>query len=286
MTNLDLAGVTMAQNVYEVRLKDGSVYHVTTPHHHDDHDEKTFKDHLLDIIKSTIAGGLRHDRSLRVSWSPMKKSHIGLAALLAVGVLAGSAQAFAADSAPSPAEIAARRQAALDEMLTAAFQPSLIANVRQSCALGMEPSHVVESRNGGAYFTPDAADSCVMALVRTAHDNRLTELYAKLLPELGGNAGAAEQLPRVIGAAVMGGNTKVAIGNGKVAEVTPALAFDAGFTVAYQAGDASNGETANSGQLKDIAEVCLAQQRDAKTCFSAGYVYGAQALSKRNASRS
>ena len=65
--------------------------------------------------------------------------------------------------------------------------------------------------------------------------------------------------------------------NGKAVAVPPALAFDAGFTAAY-VGGAPKKDVANAQQLKAAAEACLAQQQDAGTCFSVGYVYGAQAV--------
>ncbi len=43
-------------NRYEAEHSDGQTYDVTTHRHHDDHGDKEFKDHLLDVIKSTCAG--------------------------------------------------------------------------------------------------------------------------------------------------------------------------------------------------------------------------------------
>jgi hypothetical protein len=43
-------------NVYEARLSSGESYTVTTDRHHGDHDDKTFKQHLLDVIKGSISG--------------------------------------------------------------------------------------------------------------------------------------------------------------------------------------------------------------------------------------
>jgi hypothetical protein len=205
----------------------------------------------------------------------VRKPRIRVAILLA---LAGAPAALAA-SPPNTADVAAHRQEILDDMLTDEYQPALIANLRRSCALGEEPGSVAESRAGGAYFTPDAADGCVTALVRTGHDRRLPELYRQLLGELGGSVDGYERLPRAIGAAVLTGSVaKVAIGNSKVATVTPALAFDAGFTVAYLE-HAINKAAVNLQQLRTVAEACLGQHQDAGTCFSVGYVFGARAFS-------
>lgn len=213
----------------------------------------------------------------------MGNLHIRLAALLALAVLVGAGRAWAA-SPPGPADIAAHRQEILKEMLTDKYQPALIAGLRRVCALGGEPASVATDRREGAYFTPDATDSCVTALTRTARDGRLPELYGKLVAEWGGDGTGYERLPRAIGAAVLNGNGKVAIGNSKVAVVTPALAFDAGFVVAYQEGSASKAPVTDSRQIKSLAAACLDQQQDAGTCFSAGYIYGAGAFRARTAS--
>jgi hypothetical protein len=205
----------------------------------------------------------------------MSNYRIKTAVLAAFIVLGGSAMGWAA----SPTEIAAHRQQILDDMLTAEYDPSLIQGLRRLCAVGGEPASVAESRKEGAYFTPDAVDSCVAALVRTAHDHRLPDLYRMLVGELGGSADH-DKLPHAIGATVLHGSAKVAIGNNKAATVTPALAFDAGFTVAYQEGAANRG-TADAQQLKTVAEACLDQSQDAGTCFSVGYVYGSRAFNAR-----
>lgn len=42
-------------HVYEVQTSDGRVHQVATPKHHSQSDEKTFKQHLLDVIKQTTA---------------------------------------------------------------------------------------------------------------------------------------------------------------------------------------------------------------------------------------
>lgn len=213
----------------------------------------------------------------------MNKLRIRIAALLAVAVFV-PAHAGAAAGATSPAQIAAQRQKILSDMLTDEYQPSLIAGLRRTCAMGGEPASVAESRAGGAYFTPDAADRCVTALVRTAHDGRLPELYRSLLAELGGSAEGYQRLPSVIGASVLKDVTKVAIGNGKAMVVTPALALDAGFAAAELEGAARKVGTADARQMKTLAEACLGQKEDAGTCYSVGYMYGAQAFRTRNAS--
>ena len=201
------------------------------------------------------------------------------AALLLCGMFA--APGAHAGGQPSPAEVAAQRQRVLDGMLLDSYAPTLIGGERRLCAVGGEPASVAEDRAEGTYFSPDAADSCVVALTRTARDGQLLAFYRTMMTELGGDVQAHEQLPHAIGAAVLGGSARVAIGNGKAAVVTPALAMDAGFTVAYLEGPASKPPAADSEQLKPIAESCVAQHQDAGTCFSAGYVYGARAFAAR-----
>jgi hypothetical protein len=212
----------------------------------------------------------------------VRLSLLRIAALGASAMLAGADGAAASEH--SPAEVAAHRQQILHDYLTDEFQPALIANLRESCAAGGEPTRVADSRAQGAYFTPDAADGCVAALVRTAHDGHLPELYRQLLMKIGGNVQDAEKWPRAVGAAVLGDSHKVPAGNHKSADVTPALAFDAGFTVGYQDDAADKAANADPAQLKPIAEACLAQRHDAGTCFSAGYLYGVQASRARSAS--
>lgn len=42
-------------NHYSVTLNDGQTYTVKTPKHHTQHSEAEFEEHLLDVIKQTIA---------------------------------------------------------------------------------------------------------------------------------------------------------------------------------------------------------------------------------------
>jgi hypothetical protein len=204
-------------------------------------------------------------------------------AVVVAAALLTQISAEIAAASPSAAEVDAHRREILRAMLKDDYQPSLIAGLRRTCALGGEPASVAESRTGGAYFTPDAADRCVTALVRTAHDGRLPELYRSLLAELGGSGEGYQKLPSVIGASVLKDVTKVAIGDGRAMVVTPALALDAGFTAAELEGAAGKAGTADARQMKTLAEACLGQKEDAGTCYSVGYMYGVQAFKARNA---
>jgi len=44
-------------NKYEAHTRDGKVHHVTTPHHHDDHSDSSFKTILATAIASGAASG-------------------------------------------------------------------------------------------------------------------------------------------------------------------------------------------------------------------------------------
>jgi hypothetical protein len=158
-----------------------------------------------------------------------------------------------------------------------------MAAQRLTCMLGEQPDRVAKERRVGKNSIPDAADTCVAALVRAAHDGHLSDLYRTLLTQLGGNVELAEKLPLAIGNAVMDGNSRVTISNGKAIDVPPSLAFDAGFTVAYLKGDA-RADDVDPAKLKLLAESCLAVNKDAGTCFSAGYTYGQQAVRAQGAS--
>jgi len=192
--------------------------------------------------------------------------------LMALALSANTPPALGA----SPAEIATQRQEALEQILKSDTAYTVAAG-RKLCASGKMPSFISEQRAAGAVFYPDAADMCVATLVRTTRDGRLSELYVKLLADAGGDRNAAEGLPTAIGSAVLANQKTAPIGNGKAIVVTQALAFDAGFAAANK-DRAAKGGSADAGQLRTLAEACLRQQRDAGTCFSAGYMYGSQAV--------
>lgn len=154
-----------------------------------------------------------------------------------------------------------------------------VASTRAACASGEQPKWVTDrrSRNPGTSF-PDASATCVGVLTTIARNGRLAELYAKLLRQLGGEPSKVEGLPEAIGAAALANQKAAPIGNGKGMVITPALAFDAGFVAAQKDHGTKAPGTANPAQLKALAEACLAQQQAAGPCFSAGYMYGTQAV--------
>ena len=176
-------------------------------------------------------------------------------------------------------DIARQRQDIIDAILTS-DRPESVASIRWVCMSGDEPGSVREARAGGGFdFTPDAFDSCLAALWRKGKDHALLEAYKKLAVTLQGNPDNSDRLPRAIGASVLSGDGKVSIGNGKGIVVDAALAFDAGFTVAYM--NAAPKKESDLPKVKAFAELCLDQKKDAATCFSVGYTLGTQAVNAR-----
>jgi hypothetical protein len=43
-------------HIYDVQTSDGRSHQVATQHHHDDHDDASFKRHLLDVLKGSASG--------------------------------------------------------------------------------------------------------------------------------------------------------------------------------------------------------------------------------------
>ena len=110
-----------------------------------------------------------------------------------------------------------------------------------------DPDRVAQIRaREPAIRSLEASGMCVSILKTKAKDGRLDELYRDLLSRLGGDVAGATRWPRAIGAAVLADNSTVAIGNNKAIRVKPALAFDAGLTVAYQDGKASQEQEADA----------------------------------------
>jgi hypothetical protein len=167
-------------------------------------------------------------------------------------------------------------KATLDEIDKALSEDSTAK--RNMCAAGSAPGWVAEkrARYGARVPFADAPDLCVATLEGLASSRSLFGFYRELLISLGGDAGTYSTFPQRIAASVLKDTQKVPIGNGKVATITPALAFDAGFTVGYQ-DKATDKSTTDPAKLKAGADKCLRQQSDDGTCFSIGYVYGGHA---------
>ena len=196
---------------------------------------------------------------------------------LAVGLATAGAPPALAISAEEKAKLDKGAQETLDELHRLLAEDS--TNTRTSCAMGEAPGWVAERRaHVPTIHFADASGMCVSTLGAKGEDGQLGRLYRDLLARLGGDVTGAVNWPRAIGAAVLADKSTVAIGNGKAITVQPALAFDAGFTVAYQEGSASHMQNADADQLQALAEACLDQHQEAGTCFSAGYLYGAASV--------
>jgi len=197
-----------------------------------------------------------------------------LIAASAFGTVAG-----AADWKPSEEEIREQRQLSLDEIQTEETAEG-VATMRHGCVTGQQPQGIAKSRSNGMYSIPDAADLCVAVLIRSGTDGALLDVYRQMIERNGGDKAAADGLPAAIGGSLIKLKiSTVPIGNGKVVEIKPALAFDAGFSAAYLAGKREASGLPDVATLKALAERCLDQaEPNLGLCYSTGYAQGVRAL--------
>jgi hypothetical protein len=158
---------------------------------------------------------------------------------------------------------------------------------RQSCAFHDGAAEVAKARAAGRVTAPDAADTCVAALTRQAHDGALMAFYQDTLERETGSLNGYETLPQRIVAALRDGSNRVDLGGGRLLSVTPGLAFDVGFSRAYWAAAGARQVPADPAKLRSITEACVDQREDRTACFTAGYAQGAAAFnaSHRSAAR-
>lgn len=202
--------------------------------------------------------------------------HNGLAALALAVLIASEAVA----QTHSPEEIAADRREAVDRL----FRPDyadVAVRERRLCFRGEQPKKVAKDRQDGAYFIPDPADTCIAALARLGRDRQLAEQYHRLVEAVGGDNAVVNGLPRAISDAAASGRATVVVGGGKGIDVTPSMAFDAGFTVAFQEGAATPTGRIDDARLKAVTESCLGDDQAAATCASVGYLQGARAFARQ-----
>lgn len=201
----------------------------------------------------------------------MRLSTITLATLLTV--CPASAFERSAD------EIREQRQAIIDKLLTVAA-PADVAIDRNNCMAGKMPEIVDRLRNSDGGISPNAADLCVAALMRSGTDSVIIEPYDRIVKESGGNPAAAADLPGTIGGAVTSrASDQATIGNGRAIRIDPAIAFDAGFSAAYLKGETSSPGMPDLKTLKTISESCLDQSADQLgLCYAAGYAHAVRAL--------
>src|SRR5262249_26494374 len=125
-------------------------------------------------------------------------------------------------------------------------------------------------------------------LARFASQQRLQLFYEEYLDELtedfmqadgksliSDEDGAAyRQLPANMLHAALNGAATVLFPSGYRFEVTPARAFDAGFTEGYLLGDSPGDGPWDKARLRQTAAACIAGQANAKTCAEIGYLHG------------
>lgn len=170
------------------------------------------------------------------------------------------------------------RQEDLEATLTT-IPLELTVGMRRTCAAGDAPANTTMSRTSG-FNSPDASDTCSMSLLRLAREGMLLNLYRDLMVSATGQTAGHEKIPAAVAAAAMRGGAEVSLGNQRAVAVSTSLAFDAGFTVAYQQRQAMTSSMPALQVLKPIAERCLAgQERDRGLCYATGLTYGARAVS-------
>lgn len=132
----------------------------------------------------------------------------------------------------------------------------------------------------GAETLLDAVDECPVVLLRQAREGALLTFYRDLLVRIAGQPEGHEHLPMAIANSVMRGDKQVPIGNQRAAAISAALAFDAGFTVAFQGKTALSPAMPALATLRPIASRCLQQQEpNLGLCYATGFTLGARAVS-------
>jgi len=157
---------------------------------------------------------------------------------------------------------------------------AVVLSDRRTCVAGRQPEAIRKERGQGWSSLLDAAETCVAVATRMARDGVLLQPYQELLTNLGNSSGGYDALPMAIAAAVLKTKSdRIPIGNGKAATITPAWAFDAGLTVAYQQKPKPPARLPELATVKPTAERCLAQREtDLGLCYSTGYLYGLRAV--------
>ena len=187
---------------------------------------------------------------------------------------AGVASAFER----SPAEIQEQRQETIDRIL-GRNDPADVAIDRNNCMAGRMPSMTRIARKNDGGISPNAADLCVAALIRTGKESALLAPYKRIVTDGNGDLSVVDRLPATIGGAVVEQQAdSVSIGNGLAMTIDPAIAFDAGFSAAYLKGEKSAPGMPDLPTLKAVSESCLDQtQARLGLCFAAGYAHGVRA---------
>lgn len=201
--------------------------------------------------------------------------------LAALGLLA-ALPAFAQRAEMDPAERAAMDRGTV-QFLLKTLEADDVQIHRRRCAVGKAQEVTDKSRALGSLTLLDAADECPVVLLRQGRDGNLLQLYREVMVDMVGQAAGHEGLPASIAAAVAQGARQVAMGNRSSGTISPALAFDAGFTVAYRGREPLDARMPDPARLRPLVDRCLKQQEpDLKACFGAGVTLGARAVNGRS----
>lgn len=194
--------------------------------------------------------------------------------LAVVLALAGAAVTSVAPGA------AANERAGLINFLLKEASPEVVRASRNLCASGAAQKKIDRSRSLGNDGLLDAVDECPVILLRQAREGALLAFYSALLTQLVGKSDGHEHLPMAIATTVMRGENQVPVGSQRAAVVSAALAFDAGFTVAFQGKTALSPAMPELAALRLIANRCLQQQEpNLGLCYATGFTLGARAVS-------
>jgi|GEM_PF-2646035 len=152
-----------------------------------------------------------------------------------------------------------------------------VDSTRSLCAAGRQSNVDADLRRSNPRVAlPSLFETCMAALMRTAHDHRLNAYYDHELKIIYRKDKSYDRMAHDIGVAAQARKAFAPVpgGKGQVWELDPALAFDAGFSEGYQ-NDVSPGPLQGTmEQLRKDAEACFSQQGDVSHCFSIGYTYG------------
>lgn len=145
------------------------------------------------------------------------------------------------------ADARGERQAMIAYVLSAEAA-SNVALDRAACVTGQMAQTIPRSRASGSTSLPDAGDYCVAVLTRSARAGVRTLLRG---------SGAASS--------------------------TPASAFDNGFMLAFQRGEALPLDLPTMATLRPVAGRCFAMSEpNVRLCYAAGYAFGQRAYHGEN----
>ena len=150
------------------------------------------------------------------------------------------------------------------------------SQARVACAEGLGQQVVIRARNQG--LQRGLADLCVMALSSTASNGKLLDMYggdARLLVKR-----FTDNAQLSTGPFHASGSPQEMWNKG---ELTPSLAFDAGFTRGYLENTKASAASMNPAELKRKTEECLNQTGSLAVCADVGRVQGALAYQTNNA---